>query len=160
MNLPQEDGLCSAPYRTKGTEDWRARTTTLIIIRRIANARGPDYFTFMALSWLQFWKRRPAPPPTQRHVRMYTRAGCHLCEAAWQRLQRVQQRWGFTLDAVDIDADAALVEQYGDCVPVVTVDGKERFRGVVNPVLLERILHAKADPARPQSERQRQSADG
>ena len=41
---------------------------------------------------------------------------------------------------MDVDADPALAKQYGECVPVVTIDGKVRFRGRVNAVLLERML--------------------
>src|SRR5262245_15790041 len=98
----------------------------------------------MPLAWLPFWKRRRKRPLDGVHIRMYTRAGCHLCEAAWEQLQQAQREWGFALDAVDIDADAKLVELYGECVPVVTVDGKVRFRGAVNAVLLTRLLQAHA----------------
>ncbi len=71
---------------------------------------------------------------------MYTRRGCHLCETAWARLEEARQRYGFVLRAQDVDADPHLAAAHGDCVPVVTVNGKVRFRGVVNPVLLERLL--------------------
>ena len=67
---------------------------------------------------------------------LYTRAGCHLCEDAAALLAR----YGLAPQCVDIDADAALRERYNDCVPVVFIDGKERFRGRVNEVLLKRIL--------------------
>jgi glutaredoxin len=75
-------------------------------------------------------------------VVMYTRRGCHLCEAAWERLDEARRRYGFALTARDVDADPRLVAEHGDCVPVVTVNGKVRFRGAVNPVLLERLLRA------------------
>ena len=80
------------------------------------------------------------------HLRvvMYTRRGCHLCEVAWQRLEEARQRYGFALTAEDVDADPDLAAGYGDCVPVVTVNGKVYFRGAVNPVLLERLLRAEA----------------
>jgi len=42
-------------------------------------------------------------------------------------------------------ADPALAERYGLTVPVVAVDGKVRFKGVVNPVLLERLLAAQRE---------------
>lgn len=76
------------------------------------------------------------------HFIMYTRVGCHLCDKAWQQLEQTQKRYGFTLEKRDVDAHAELVEQFGNCVPVVTVNGKVRFRGAVNPVLLKRLLHA------------------
>jgi glutaredoxin len=71
---------------------------------------------------------------------MYTRQGCHLCEEAWQQLEQAQKRYGFTLGQVDVDGDPQLMRDYGECVPVVTIDGKVRFRGRVNRVLLERLL--------------------
>jgi len=73
---------------------------------------------------------------------MFTRAGCHLCDEAWQILESARQQYGFTLQAVDVDIDPELISQYGDCVPVVLVDGKVRFRGRINSVLLSRLLRA------------------
>jgi len=71
---------------------------------------------------------------------MYTRQGCHLCEQAWEQLEAARQRHGFALRQVDVDGDPQLVRAFGECVPVVTIDGKVRFRGRINRVLLERLL--------------------
>ena len=87
------------------------------------------------------WFRRPRPRPDLRLV-LYTRAGCHLCDAAWEALQDARRRYRFALDAVDVDTSPELVAAHGNWVPVVTVNGKVRFRGAVNPVLLRRILDA------------------
>jgi glutaredoxin len=73
---------------------------------------------------------------------MYTRQGCHLCEAAWELLEDAQRRHGFSLEKVDIDTDPALVAEHGLHVPVVSVNGRVRFRGVVNAVLLRRLFDA------------------
>ena len=67
---------------------------------------------------------------------LYTRQGCHLCDEALAMLRR----HGLTPRLIDIDADPALRERYNVCVPVVEIDGKERFRGRVNEVLLARLL--------------------
>lgn len=67
---------------------------------------------------------------------VYTRQGCHLCEDA----EALLRRYGLSPQLINIDEDPALVERYTDCVPVVVVDGKERFRGHVNEVLLRRLL--------------------
>jgi glutaredoxin len=72
-------------------------------------------------------------------VILYTRKGCHLCDEALAALKRQ----GLTPQLVDIDADATLCERYNDCVPVVEIDGNERFRGRVNEVLLARLLAGK-----------------
>ncbi len=97
----------------------------------------------MALSWLWSWWRRSVRLGRLRVV-MYTRRGCHLCEEAWALLGRQRRRYGFALEAVDVDTDPELVALHGNWVPVVTVDGKVRFRGGVNAALLERLLRAEA----------------
>jgi glutaredoxin len=74
--------------------------------------------------------------PAPRHALLYTRQGCHLCDEAAELLGR----YGFSLTKVDIDADPQLQARYTTCVPVVEIDGKVRFRGRINEVLLQRLL--------------------
>ncbi|HEV3260459.1 MAG TPA: glutaredoxin family protein [Gemmataceae bacterium] len=76
---------------------------------------------------------------------LYTRPGCHLCELAWDRLRKEQARYRFRVSLVNVDADTALAARYGERVPVVTVNGKQRFSGGVNGVLLTRLLVAEAN---------------
>jgi glutaredoxin len=92
--------------------------------------------------WLRVWGRKRPRRLEQWRVVLYTRQGCHLCEAAWDQLVDAQQRHGFALEKVDIDTDPALVSEHARHVPVVSVNGKVRFRGVVNPVLLQRLFDA------------------
>jgi glutaredoxin len=75
---------------------------------------------------------------------VYTRRQCCCCHKALDLLRDHQRRHGFTIEEIDVDNDPALVEAHGLSVPVVAVGGKVRFRGVVNPVLLERLLDAEA----------------
>ncbi len=75
---------------------------------------------------------------------MYTRRDCPLCDTAWEKLQQAQRRWGFRLEMLDVDTNPEWVRQFGDSVPVVTVNDKVRFRGEVNSVLLERLLRAES----------------
>jgi len=70
------------------------------------------------------------------NVILYTRTGCHLCDVANQTLID----HGLQPEEVDIDADEVLREQFNTCVPVVEIDGKIRFRGQVDPILLKRLL--------------------
>lgn len=72
------------------------------------------------------------------NIVVYTREGCHLCDDAIALLRRHGQEPSL----VDIDADPELRERYNLCVPVVEIDGKERFRGRVNEMLLTRLLTA------------------
>lgn len=75
---------------------------------------------------------------------VYTREHCGCCHKAVDLLRAFQRRHGFVIEIVDIDDDPALVEQHGRSVPVVAINGKIRFRGVVNPAFLERLLKAEA----------------
>ena len=91
--------------------------------------------------------RRPSARP-DLHFVLFTRQGCHLCDDALTVLTEAQQRRPFTLETKDVDASPEWTTQYGDCVPVVLVNGKVRFRGGVNSVLLRRILDAPSESPR------------
>lgn len=69
-------------------------------------------------------------------VILYSRSGCHLCEVALDLLRK----YGIEPKKVDVDSDPLLRERYDACVPVVVIDGKERFRGRVDEILLRRLL--------------------
>ncbi len=69
-------------------------------------------------------------------VILYTRHGCHLCEVARETLVS----HGLTPLSVDIDQQPELKAKYDWHVPVVVIDGRERFFGRVDPVLLKRLL--------------------
>lgn len=74
--------------------------------------------------------------PSSPRVVLYSRPGCHLCDEAHELLAR----YGMSPELIDIDQDSNLREQYSGCVPVVVIDGKERFRGRINEFLLRRLL--------------------
>jgi glutaredoxin len=86
------------------------------------------------------------PSPRAEHLRfiVYSRAQCCCCHKALGLLRDRQARSGFAIEEIDIDTDPALVANYNTEVPVVAVNGKVRFRGVVNPVLLDRLLLAES----------------
>ncbi|HEY5311369.1 MAG TPA: glutaredoxin family protein, partial [Pirellulales bacterium] len=65
-------------------------------------------------------------------VILYTRHGCHLCEVACS----VLQRHGLRPREVDIESDPDLLARYTNDIPVVAIDGIERFRGRVDEMLL------------------------
>jgi glutaredoxin len=92
-------------------------------------------------SWLRLWWPGTGDRSLNHWcVVLYTRQGCHLCDTAWELLKDTQQRHHFSLEKADIDGDPALVAEHGLHVPVVSVNGKVRFRGVVNAVLLRRLF--------------------
>ena len=92
------------------------------------------------MSWNWLWRSGRSRAPTPRQVLFYTRRGCHLCEEAWEVVTAAQKKHGFKVAEIDIDTDPALAAAHGECVPVVAIDGKVRFRGRVNAVLLERMV--------------------
>lgn len=69
-------------------------------------------------------------------VILYTRAGCHLCDDVKSELGRL----GIAPTEVDVDSSAELRALHGHWVPVVEFDGKIRFRGRVDPILLRRCF--------------------
>lgn len=69
-------------------------------------------------------------------VILYSRHGCHLCEVA----RTVLERHGLRPQEVDIESDPALLARYTNDIPVVSIDGVERFRGRVDELLLRRLL--------------------
>ena len=97
------------------------------------------------LSLLSRWTR-PRLKVDVRHldVTVYTRAHCCCCHKAIDLLEGYRRRHKFTLRTVDIDADPELAARYDTSVPVVAIGGKVRFKGVVNPLLLERLLLAES----------------
>ncbi len=66
-------------------------------------------------------RRRPAGP----RVTLYSRAGCHLCEAAEEVVARVCAELGEDYVVVDVDDDPALQRRFNDEVPVTFVDGRQ-----------------------------------
>ena len=73
---------------------------------------------------------------------IYTRAHCHLCDTAEEAIRRCARQRSIRIEKRDVDADEELRAKYGDCVPVVVIDGIERFRGRINEALLRRLFEA------------------
>jgi glutaredoxin len=77
-------------------------------------------------------------------VRVYSAAGCHLCEVAKALLERERETGGFDLVEVDITGDPELEAAYREQIPVVFVAGRKAFKYRVDPVELRRRLDAAA----------------
>ena len=88
--------------------------------------------------------RNPAVTDADSAVRfntvvLYTRQKCPLCD----RVKEMLRNYGPLLPEVtevDVDKDPKLCEKFGSCVPVVEFDGKIRFRGQINEILLRRLI--------------------
>jgi glutaredoxin len=58
-------------------------------------------------------------------VTLYSRPGCHLCDAARVVVRRVCDDLGEEFVEVSIDDDPALQDRFGEEVPVTFVDGRQ-----------------------------------
>ena len=77
----------------------------------------------------------------QHRVVVYTAPGCHLCGPAVDIVRAV---CGSDFELVDITTDSAVERRYRVRIPVVEVDGVERFRYEVDETEL-RSLFATTD---------------
>lgn len=84
---------------------------------------------------------RRAKPRLIRVV-VYSRPACTCCHKALEVLERYRRKYELEITEIDVDTDPSLAERYGEQIPVVEIGGKIRFKGQVNPVLLERLLKA------------------
>jgi glutaredoxin len=75
-----------------------------------------------------------------RNVVLYSRPGCHLCDEARGVIISVRARQPFGFDEIDIETDDSLLREYGIRIPVVTIDGEERFEIAVDPDELEGLV--------------------
>jgi hypothetical protein len=73
-------------------------------------------------------------------VVLYSRVGCHLCDVARDVVLAVRERSPFDLEEVDIEADDDLLREYGERIPVVSIDGEEAFEYTVDAGELIRLV--------------------
>ena len=66
-------------------------------------------------------------------VVLFSRPGCGLCDEAREVIVAERARTPFSFEEVDVSADDALELEYGIRIPVVLVDGQERFEIRVDP---------------------------
>ena len=78
----------------------------------------------------------------RRHhtVRLYGKPGCHLCEDARSVLDRLQQRYRFEIEEVDITKDPALFRRYDILIPVIVIDGVREMEAPISERNLRRAL--------------------
>ncbi|HEX7081901.1 MAG TPA: glutaredoxin family protein [Gammaproteobacteria bacterium] len=71
-----------------------------------------------------------------RRLTLYSRPGCHLCEALEAELRPLLEGRPFVVDVVDIDGDPGLERRYGVRIPVLA-DGDVELSGY--PLDRERV---------------------
>jgi hypothetical protein len=75
-------------------------------------------------------------------VRLYSRQGCHLCDVARAVIEAQLTGGSAVLEEIDIEGDDALELEYGIRIPVVEIDGEERFEIEVDPAEFADLLRA------------------
>lgn len=93
------------------------------------------------MGWLKRWFR-PTAPQSRRVILLYGRPGCHLCDIAKSLLKSRSSRYPIDFTERNVDENPEWASAYGECIPVVFVDGRLRFRGRVEPALLDRLLRS------------------
>ena len=77
---------------------------------------------------------------SKRHVIIYSRPGCHLCDEAKAIILSTGCSAQFTLEEVNIESDEELLRKYKYDIPVIAIDGVETFMHRVNPEDFIRVI--------------------
>jgi hypothetical protein len=78
-----------------------------------------------------------------RKVVLYSGAGCHLCNDAYDVIEEVRRDLPFDLEVRDIAADPTWFAAYRHDIPVITIDGVEAFRHRLTAEALRAALRAR-----------------
>lgn len=73
-------------------------------------------------------------------VTLYSRPGCHLCEAAKAAIEPLLTEFAAPLREVNIDNDAVLTERYGWDIPVIFIGSRKAAKHRVNVKQFRRQL--------------------
>jgi Glutaredoxin-like domain (DUF836) len=73
-------------------------------------------------------------------ITLYGKPGCHLCDEARDAIARAVAGHEVEIRHVDVTLDPVMERRYGECIPVVAVDGEELFEFFVDErALAERL---------------------
>ena len=67
---------------------------------------------------------------------LYGKPGCHLCDEAREVVERVRAEHPFDLREVDVSLDPGLNREYGERIPVLSLNGEELFDFFVEEAVL------------------------
>ncbi len=77
-----------------------------------------------------------------KSVRMYSKPNCELCDRALDVLGEFKTVLPL-IEQIDITGNEELERQHSESVPVIEIDGRIRFRGIVSEELLQRLIDAR-----------------
>ena len=72
--------------------------------------------------------RPPDTDGTRLRLTLYGRSYCHLCDEMLAALATLRGEFGFAVDVVDVDDDAAVEQRFGTLVPLLMHAGTELCR--------------------------------
>lgn len=70
-----------------------------------------------------------AKQPASTQVRFYTKAGCHLCDDARDKLEDIAAQTEYELTEIDIRTDPEIFEQYRFRIPVIIINNSTLLEG-------------------------------
>lgn len=79
-------------------------------------------------------------PPSDHHLTLLGKPGCHLCDDARGVVARVATDLGVPWDERDVTLDPEDAAEYRDRIPVLLLDGKEHGYWNVDEPRLRRDL--------------------
>ena len=79
-------------------------------------------------------------------VVLFSRPGCHLCDTARDVILAERDRTDFAFEEVDIETSDDLLTEYGIRIPVITLDGEERFEIAVDPAAFAGLVRDRPRP--------------
>ena len=121
-----------------GVLRWWLRSEALLILMSVVSLLAGGRLLWQSEHRTVEWQPRVRGRRFHSLV-LYTRPGCGLCDDVAELLAHYREYLPPATE-VDIEGDARLVDRYGQCVPVVEIDGMVRFRGKVNELLLRRLI--------------------
>ena len=74
-------------------------------------------------------------------VRFYTKAGCHLCDEARDKLEDIAAQTEYELTEIDIRSDPEIFEQYRFRIPVIIIDDSTLLEGRIDYGDLSQAFH-------------------
>jgi glutaredoxin len=60
----------------------------------------------------------------EARITLYTKPGCHLCDDAKIVVERVSAQTGVGWREINILSDPDLIDEYGEMIPVILLDGR------------------------------------
>jgi hypothetical protein len=75
-----------------------------------------------------------------KHVVLYGKADCELCDEMKAVVEDVRREVPFTLEIIDIECDPELRRLYALDIPVLLIDGRKAFKHRLAAAALRRRL--------------------